>query len=146
MNITRYDPWRMMDEWRQEMDRTFNPLLHHEDTSHVVGGEWVPAVDIKEEDDRYILRADIPGVKPEDIDITMEKGILSIRGERKLEKREEGQNYRRLERSQGVFHRRFTLPGNTDPDGITASGENGVLEVRIPKTPESQRKRIEVTH
>jgi len=145
MNITRYDPWRMMDEWRQEMDRTF-PLFHHDDTSQVVGGEWVPAVDIKEEDDRYVLHADIPGVKPEDIDITMEHGVLSIRGERKFEEKEEKENYRRFERSHGIFYRRFTLPGNTDPEGITASGDNGVLEVVIPKTTESQFKRIEVKH
>lgn len=145
MNITRYDPWRMMDEWRQDMDRTF-PLPHFDDTSYVVGGEWVPAVDIKEEDDRYVLHADIPGVKPEDIDITMEHGVLSIRGERKFEEKEEKENYRRIERSHGIFYRRFTLPDNTDPEGITATGDNGVLEVVIPKTTESQFKRIEVKH
>ena len=146
MNITRYDPWRMLDEWRQEMDRTFNPLLHQDDISQVEGGEWVPAVDIKEEDDRYVLHADIPGVKPEDIEITMENGVLSIHGERKPETREERENFKRIERSHGVFYRRFTLPERTDPDGITAHGENGVLEVIIPKATESQPKRIEVTH
>lgn len=146
MNITRYDPWRSMEEWRQEMDRTINPLMHSDDTSKVVGGEWVPMVDIKEEDERYVLHADIPGVKPEDIEITMENGVLSIRGERQLEEKEERENYKRIERSHGVFYRRFTLPDNTDAKGITARGDNGVLEVVIPKSAETQPKRIEVTH
>lgn len=146
MKITRYDPWRRMDEWRQEMDRAFNPLTYEDDISQMVGGEWVPAVDIKEEEDRYVLHADIPGIKPEDIEITMEHGVLSIRGERKFEETEERESYKRIERSHGVFYRSFTLPGNTEADAVTASGEDGVLEVVIPKTAETQRKRIEVTH
>ena len=146
MKLTRYDPWRMMDQWRHEMDRVFNPFWHEDDLSHVVGEEWVPAVDIKEEKDRYVLHADIPGVKPEDIEITMEHGVLSIRGERKFEEKEEKENFKRIERSYGVFYRRFTLPENTDADAIEASGDNGVLKVVIPKTAEMQRKRIEVTH
>jgi HSP20 family protein len=146
MKLTRYEPWRMMDDWRRDMGRVFNPFLHEDDISHVVGEEWVPAVDIKEEENRYVLHADIPGVKPEDIEITMENGVLSIRGERKFEQREEKENYKRIERSHGVFYRRFTLPDNTDPEGIKASGEDGVLEVVIPKTTETKSKRIEVTH
>ena len=66
MKLTRYDPWRMMDDWRQEMGRVLTPFMHEDDISHVVGEEWVPAVDIKEEEDKYVLHADIPGVKPED--------------------------------------------------------------------------------
>jgi HSP20 family protein len=143
--LAHYDPWRMMDDWRREMDRFF-PLLHHEDISEVVGGEWAPDVDIKEEDDRFVLRADIPGVKPEAIDVTMENGMLSIRGERKFEEKEERENFRRMERSYGMFYRRFTLPEHTNPEGITATGDNGVLEVIIPKTTETQQKRIEVKH
>ena len=146
MKLTRYEPWRMMDDWRQEMGRVLNPFLHQDDISHVVGEEWVPAVDIKEEEDRYVLHADIPGVKPEDIEITMENGVLSIRGERKFEQREEKEDYKRIERSHGVFYRRFTLPDNTDPEAIQARGEDGVLEVVIPKTAEMQRRRIEVSH
>ena len=147
MNITRYDPWRMMDDWRHEMDRVFHPLLQREDdTSHVVGGEWAPAVDIKEEDNRYVIRADIPGVKPEDIEVTMENGVLTIRGERRFEETEEKENFKRIERSHGLFYRRFSLPDNTDAEAIQATGKDGVLEVVIPKTAEKQAKRIEVTH
>ncbi|MBT3057368.1 MAG: Hsp20/alpha crystallin family protein [gamma proteobacterium symbiont of Ctena orbiculata] len=147
MNITRYDPWRALEDWRQEFDRAFHPLLHREDdTSRVVGGEWAPAVDIKEEDKRYVIRADIPGVKPEDIEVTMEHGVLTIRGERKFEETEERENFKRIERSHGVFYRRFSLPDNTDADAVEATGKDGVIEVIIPKTEGKQPKRIEVTH
>ncbi|MEJ2453842.1 MAG: Hsp20/alpha crystallin family protein [Candidatus Thiodiazotropha sp.] len=147
MNITRYDPWRTMDDWRQEMDRVFHPLLQRDDdTSRVVGGDWVPAVDIKDEANRYVIRADIPGVKPEDIEVTMENGVLTIRGERRFEETEEKENFKRIERSHGIFYRRFTLPENTDAEAIQATGKDGVLEVTIPKTAEKHSKRIEVTH
>ncbi|PVV05779.1 MAG: heat-shock protein Hsp20 [gamma proteobacterium symbiont of Ctena orbiculata] len=147
MNITRYDPWRTMEDWRQEIDRAFHPLLQRDDdTSRVVGGEWAPAVDIKEEDTRYVIRADIPGVKPEDIEVTMENGVLTIRGERKFEETEERENFKRIERSHGVFYRRFSLPDNTNADAVEATGKDGVIEVIIPKTEGKQPKRIEVTH
>ncbi|MFN2124101.1 MAG: Hsp20/alpha crystallin family protein [Candidatus Promineifilaceae bacterium] len=147
MNIMRYDPWRSMEDLRQEMDRVFHPLLHREDdTSHVVGGEWIPAVDIKDEENRYVIRADIPGVKPDDIEVSMENGVLTIRGERKFEETEEKENFKRIERSHGIFYRRFSLPDNTDADAIQATGKDGVLEVIIPKTTEKHTKRIEVTH
>ncbi|MCU7916285.1 MAG: Hsp20/alpha crystallin family protein [Candidatus Thiodiazotropha sp. (ex Gloverina cf. vestifex)] len=147
MNMTRYDPWHMMDNWRQEMDPVFHPLLQREDdTSRVVGGGWVPVVDIKDEDSRYVIRADIPGVKPEDIEVTMENGVLTIRGERKFEETEEKENFKRIERSHGIFYRRFSLPDNTDAEAIEAQGKDGVLEVAIPKTAEKHSKKIEVTH
>jgi HSP20 family protein len=147
MNITRYDPWRTMEDWRHEMDRVFHPLLQRDDdTSRVVGGDWVPAVDIKDEGNRYLIRADIPGVKPEDIEVTMENGVLTIRGERKFEESEEKENFKRVERSYGLFYRRFSLPENTDTEAIEATGKDGVLEVTIPKSAEKHSKRIEVTH
>lgn len=147
MNITRYDPWRTMDDWRQEMDRILHPLLQRdEETSHVAGGDWMPAVDIKDEENRYVIRADIPGVKPEDIEVTMENGMLTIRGERKFEETEEKENFKRIERSHGIFYRRFTLPENTDGEAVQATGHDGVLEVTIPKSAETHGKRIEVTH
>ena len=147
MNITRYDPWRTMEDWRQEIDRAFHPLLQRDDdTSRVVGGDWAPAVDIKEEDNRYVIRADIPGVKPENIEVTMENGVLTIRGERKFEETEEKENFRRIERSHGIFYRRFSLPDNTDAEAVQASGKDGVIEVIIQKTAEKQPKRIEVHH
>jgi HSP20 family protein len=147
MNLTRYDPWRSLDDWRQEMDRMFHPLLHRDtDTSHLIGGDWTPAVDIKEEDDRFIIHADIPGVKPEDIEITMENGVLSMRGERKFEETEQDKDFMRVERSHGVFYRRFSLPEYTNSEAIEAIGKDGVITITIPKTEEKKPKRIEVTH
>ena len=146
MNITRYDPWRSLDDWRQDLERMFHPVFNDVDTSHVVGGDWSPAVDIKEEKERYLIRADIPGVKPEDIEITMENGVLSIRGERHFEETEERDDFKRVERSHGIFHRRFSLPDDTDPEAIEATGNDGVIEITIPKTEGKQPKRIEVKH
>ncbi len=144
MNITRYDPWQSMEQWRREMDRLFGMTPAEEGASHVERGDWTPAVDIKETDNAYVLEADIPGVDPKDIEVTMENGVLTVRGERKYEKEEEKENYKRVERARGVFLRRFTLPENADPEAITAKGNHGVLEITIPKTQAHQPRRIAV--
>ena len=91
-----------------------------------------------------MIEADIPGVDPKDIEIHMDKGILSIRGERSSESKEEGANYTRIERSRGSFYRRFALPDTANPDGIEAKGAHGVLEIVIPKRPETTPRRISV--
>jgi HSP20 family protein len=101
-------------------------------------------VDICEEDKRFVIEADIPGVDPRDIEINMDKGVLSIRGERKSERKVEEGNYTRVERSRGVFHRRFALPDSADPQGISAKGKHGVLEISIPKRPETTPRKIEI--
>jgi HSP20 family protein len=147
MTITRYNPWHaqsgaLQDEVRQVFDRFFN---HDEtDQSNVVTSQWTPRVDIKEEDNRFAIFADIPGVDPKDIEITMEKGILSIKGERKSETTEQNGKLTRVERSYGAFYRRFALPDSADAEGIKAVGKNGVLEITIPKRPETAPRRINV--
>lgn len=145
MAVLSYEPWRAMEQLRKEMDRVLHPATASEDESHVVGYEWAPAVDIKEEADRFVIQADVPGVEPKDIDVSMDKDVLSIRGERITEACEEKGNYKRVERSHGVFHRRFSLPDSVDPNKITASGKNGVLEVVIPKAEAKQPRKIEVS-
>jgi HSP20 family protein len=122
-----------MKQLQREMDRLFKSPTTLDDTSNVVGGDWVPAVDIKEEDDKFVVHADIPGVAPSDIEVSTENGMLTIKGERKHESKEEKDNYKRIERSYGSFYRRFSLPDNTDQDKISATGNNGVLEITIPK-------------
>jgi HSP20 family protein len=109
-----------------------------------VTADWVPVVDIKEEQDKFVLHADLPGVPRDSIDITMEEGVLSIRGERKLEEVDEGSEYKRIERAHGVFYRRFSLPDTADPEGIRARCNEGVLEVVIPKRESLRPRRIEV--
>ncbi len=147
MAITRYSPWQVhggnfQDEIRTVFDRFFN--AEETDQSNVVTSQWTPRVDIKEEDSRFVILADIPGVDPKDIEITMEKGILSIKGERKAEANEQNGKLTRTERSHGSFYRRFALPDVADAEGIKAAGRNGVLEVSIPKRPETAPRRINV--
>jgi HSP20 family protein len=105
---------------------------------------WIPSVDVREEDDRFVVHADLPGVEAKDIEITAEKGVLTLRGERKSESRGEGKGFERVERVAGSFLRRFTLPETANVDGISARHVNGVLEVTIPKHAQVQPKRISV--
>ena len=131
----------LQDELQQVFERFFGDS--DADSSSVVTAQWVPRVDIREEAERFLILADLPGVDPAQIEINMDKGILSIKGERKPGEGE-GQRYSRQERAQGVFFRRFALPESANPDGIAATGRNGVLEISIPKRPEASPRRINV--
>ena len=147
MAITRQSPWhvhgaQLQDEVRNVFERFLN--TEENDQSNVVTSQWTPRVDIKEEDARFVIFADIPGVDPKDIEITMEKGILSIKGERKGETTEQNGKLTRIERSHGSFYRRFALPDSANAEGIQATGRNGVLEISIPKRAESAPRRINV--
>lgn len=145
MNISRYDPWGLRNIAR-EMERAarFGARPAAEDNSDVVTSQWTPLVDVKEEKDKFVLLADVPGVDPANIEIHMENGNLTIRGERHPEKEEEGQSYTRVERSHGIFYRRFALPDTADPERISARGQHGVLRIEIPKREEVKPRRIEV--
>lgn len=116
MAITRYNPWnlpaRVPNEFRDLFEKFFSE--EQQDQSNVVTSQWAPHVDIKEEPGRFVILADIPGVDPKDIEVHMEKGILSIKGERKSETKEENEKFTRVERSRGVFYRRFALPDSAD--------------------------------
>jgi len=147
-HLTRYQrqwPGQSMfqDEIKQVFDR-FLQLDESQDESSVVTSAWTPRVDIKEEADRFVIYADLPGIDPQDVEVLMDKGILSIKGERRSEVAEENERFSRVERRYGSFHRRFALPDSADPDGVAASGHNGVLEIAIPKRPETTPRRIQV--
>jgi len=132
------------DEIRQAFTKLFND---HDNNAAAIGtatSQWLPRVDIREEAARFVIFADLPGMDPKDIEISMDKGILSIKGERKAEPRHENEHYALDERTHGVFHRRFALPESADHDGIVAIGRNGVLEIAIPKRAESTPRRISV--
>ena len=122
MTITRYSHWnqphRFQDELKQVFDRFFTE--DETDQSNVVTSQWTPRVDIKEEDKRFVILADIPGVDPKDIDVSMDKGILTIRGERKSESKEQNGKVTRVERAYGAFYRRFALPDSADAEGIVS--------------------------
>ncbi len=142
MTMVTYNPWKVLNELHSELERWSGAAAN--DNSDVVTSQWMPAVDIKEEADRFILYADLPGVDPEDIELTMEKGVLSIKGERQIEKAEEGERLSRIERRHGVFHRRFALPDSADAQKIEAHGKLGVLEIFVPKRAHAQARRIAV--
>ena len=142
MTLTRYEPWNLLDQMRREMDRAFDSRT--DEGSSVATSDWVPAVDIKEEKDSFVIVADIPGVDPKDIEVHMENGMLTIKGEKESEKKEEREGYKRVERSFGSFYRRFSLPDSADAEKITARSNNGVLEVTIGKQEQVQPRKISV--
>lgn len=149
MNVVRYEPWGLLRRFQDDVNQLFGETrsgpLSEGDQSSIVTSNWTPAVDIKEESDRYVLEADIPGVNPKDIEVTMDNGVLTIKGERKHEAEKEANGYKRVERSYGSFYRRFSLPDSADPEGITAKGKDGVLEVTIPKHEKVQPRKITVS-
>ncbi len=127
MSLVRFQPWSLVD--RINRDNQYR---------------WVPAVDIFEQKDRFVVRADVPGVDPANIEVNMDNGILSISGERLADDRSEIDGVSRFERSAGHFRRRFTLPESADADGIKAKSANGILEIVIPKQSAAQARRITV--
>ncbi|MEO7200063.1 MAG: Hsp20/alpha crystallin family protein [Dokdonella sp.] len=136
-------PNTLQHDMRQMFDRLFGDQGEG-DQSNVVTSQWMPRVDIKEEEGRFVILADIPGVEPKDIEINMDKGILSIKGERSSGSTSQGERFSRVERSHGSFYRRFALPDSADAEGISAEGKNGVLQISIPKKPESTPRRITI--
>lgn len=147
MNTARYPQPRaarpLQDEFRQLFDQFFQATTGGDESS-VETSQWTPAVDIREDARGFVILADLPGIDPAEVEVWMDKGILSIKGERKPEEIGEGARSSRVERRSGRFHRRFALPDSADADGITAHGRHGVLEIRIPKRPETTPRRIQV--
>ena len=149
MSLVRYEPFNLLDRFQKDFKRLglFDPLFNEvyaDDNTDVAISHWRPAVDIKEEDKQFVIRADIPGVDPKDIEITMEDGVLTIKGERTAEQEEKREDYRRVERSRGTFYRRFSLPDTANAEKIEATGKDGVLKVVIPKHDKVLPRRITV--
>ncbi|HLP39919.1 MAG TPA: Hsp20/alpha crystallin family protein [Fibrobacteria bacterium] len=139
--ITRNDPWSLFDQLRREMERATAQTAGEEG---VTAADWVPAVDIREQGDSFVIVADLPGVQPKDIEVSTENGALIIKGSRDTKKKEEREGYKRIERVHGTFFRRFTLPDTADVEKIQAKSEHGVLEVRIPKHEKLMPRKINV--
>ena len=139
-----HNPLSLVNQWRRDFERAFGPTDDNEHYSCVTTAAWSPAVDIKEGEDAYVLSADMPGVDPKDIEVNMEKGILTIKGERSTEAAQERARYSRVERVSGSFYRRFSLPDTADAEKISAKSSNGVLEVLIPKQEKVKPRRITV--
>ncbi|MGH8269490.1 MAG: Hsp20/alpha crystallin family protein [Steroidobacteraceae bacterium] len=140
MSILTYEPWSLVNGLHRHLDEAFSAA----DAASSDGAWWIPQVDVYEEPERFAVLVDVPGVEPKDIEITAEKGVLTVRGERRARSEEQSSAYRRLERRSGKFLRRFTLPDSANLDSISARHTQGVLEVTIPKQAKLQPRRIEV--
>jgi HSP20 family protein len=140
MALRRYEPWGLVNQLQREMNQMMSAGSNGSETV----SDWAPAVDIRENEDSYILHADIPGVEPKEIQIDMEDGVLTVRGERHSDTEDEGENFRRVERVRGTFFRRFSLPDTADAENISAKSNHGVLEVTIPKQAKVKPRRITV--
>ena len=136
MTVVRYEPWGLINRLRRELDQSFDTVARD--------ASWTPAVDIHEEAKQFVVRADLPGVKPADIEITAEQGVLSLRGARNFEQQNDEGHYSRVERVRGKFVRTFTLPENVQTDAIKAQFKDGVLELTIPKVAKAEPRKIEV--
>ena len=146
-NLVRVEPNNILNRIQKDIIDTFRSNWwpsFADDVSVIAPSEWVPSVDIKEEKDHFIIRADIPGVEPKDIQVSLENGVLSIRGERHSEKEEEKEGVRRSECTYGLFHRRFSLPDTADAEKVSAEGKNGVLKISIGKKEGGKPKLIKI--
>ena len=147
LQVTRWNPLREMEQMQNRLASLWNwdPLRGngHKEESLTVA-EWSPRVDIVEDDKEFLVKAELPEMRREDVKVTVEEGVLTITGERKLEKEEKGRRYHRVERSYGTFQRNFTLPNGTDPSKVTAEFKDGVLKIHIAKTEKERPKTIEV--
>ncbi len=142
LHLTRYQPWSLHREFLNECGRLFNDAGN--DESVAATSEWAPSVDIEEHADKYVLHADVPGVDPNAIEITLEHNVLTLSGSREKAVEPKGVESRRIERLTGTFLRRFTLPESVDADAVKATGKHGVLEIVIPKREAAKPRKINV--
>src|SRR3984893_11688651 len=145
MSIVRYDPFRDLRTLQEEVNRLFtgNMARAFEDEG-IARGSWSPNVDIYENKDQIVLEAELPGMKRKDFDLSVENNVIPLRGERHFEKKDETDNYHRVERAYGSFLRSFTLPNTVSAEGATGDYRNGVLRVALPKRAKTGASRIEV--
>jgi HSP20 family protein len=149
MALVRWDPVREIDSLQGEMNRLFSTFF---DTPTARGGNgggaatrrWIPAMDLIETGEHFVLKADLPGITESDVNIEVENNVLTISGERKTEHEEKHEGYYRLERATGAFARSLTLPEGIDAEAVKATFDNGVLEVRIPKPVQAQPRKVQI--
>jgi HSP20 family protein len=143
MTIVRWEPLRELNSLQSEMNRLFNTAFDSPSGASALR-RWVPAMDLVESGDEFVLRADLPGMSEEDIEIELEDGTLTVSGERKADHEHREEGFYRVERSFGAFSRSLTLPKGIDADAVSASFDRGVLEIRIPKPEARKPRRISI--
>jgi HSP20 family protein len=145
MALVRWEPVRELSSLQNDMNRLFNTFFDTPTAGN--GGDarrWIPAMDLVETDDHFVLKADLPGLSDEDVHIDVEGDVLTVSGERKSEHEDKREGYVRVERAYGAFRRSLTLPEGVDPEAVTARFDSGVLEVRIPKPEQRKPRRVAI--
>ncbi len=144
--LTRWDPFKELDELQNRLAMVFGraPVRKDGKEEAMTVAEWAPLVDIVEEDKEYLIKAELPEVKKEDVKVTVQDEVLTVTGERKFEKEEKGRKYHRIERAYGSFTRSFTLPEDADAEKVAAEFKDGVLKVHLPKSEKAKPKSVEV--
>ncbi|HEY2769177.1 MAG TPA: Hsp20/alpha crystallin family protein [Solirubrobacteraceae bacterium] len=149
MALIRWEPVRELNTIQSEMNRLFNTFFDTPTTTNGAGNRnfrrWIPAMDLVETEKDFVLRADLPGLSEEDVQIELEDNVLTIKGERKAEHEERKEGYYRVERSSGAFSRSLTLPEGVDAEAVEASFDRGVLEVRIPKPEQRKPRKVAIS-
>lgn len=145
MSLTRWDPYRDIEELSKSMNRMFaRSTPGPAGREAMTAPDWVPCVDISETNEEYLIKAELPEVRKEDVKVSVEHGILRLSGERKVEKEEKGRTYHRVERAHGQFMRSFTLPENVGEENVRAEFKDGVLAVHMMKTAAPKPKTIDI--
>ncbi len=145
--LMRWDPIKELDELQNRLGSFFGRFpsrIEREREENMTVAQWAPLVDITEDDHEYLIKAELPEIRREDVKVTVENGVLNISGERKFEKEETGAKYHRVERSYGSFVRSFTLPEDADGDKVAAEFKDGVLRVHLPKDEKAKPRTIQV--
>ena len=146
MNLIKWDPFRELEDVSNRLNRIFGqPLARTEpDNEMLAVADWAPSVDISETDSAYLIKGEIPGVKKEDVKVTVQDGMLTIQGERKQEKEEKGRKFHRVECSYGSFMRSFRVPDDADESKVKAEFKDGMLNVMLPKSAKAKPKAVNV--
>jgi HSP20 family protein len=146
MNLMKWDPFRELEDVSNRLNRVFGrPLARMEPNEMFTMADWTPSADISETDTAYLIKAEIPGVNKEDVKVTIENGMLTIQGERKMEKEEKDKKFHRIERSYGSFMRSFRVPDDADESAVKAEFKDGVLNVTLTKSAKAKPKAINVS-
>jgi HSP20 family protein len=145
MTLVRWDPFRELEDMSERLNRVFSrPTLRNTGKENLTVADWMPTVDISENESEYLIKAELPEVRKEDVKVTVENGVLTLQGERRQEKEEKGKRFHRVERSYGSFVRSFTLPESVDEGGVKAEYKDGVLALHLPKSEKVKPKAIDV--
>ena len=145
MTLVRWDPFRELEEMSDRLNRVFaRPATRSSGKETLTVADWIPTVDISEIEGEYLIKAELPEVKKEDVKVSVEDGVLTIQGERRQEKDEKGRKFHRVERSYGSFVRSFTLPESVDEGAVKAEYKDGILNLHLPKSEKVKPKAIDV--